>query len=509
MTDATLRTMALGGIHDHIGGGFHRYATDSDWFTPHFEKMLYDNAQLLRAYVDAWRLQREPLFLYTAVSLADWVLRDMTHPDGGFYSALDADSEGEEGKFYIWTSAEMVDVLGKKDAQRFMDVYQATAQGNFRDEATGRLTGANILHLDAVPEGFFNDDALRKMRGKLLARREQRVPPGLDDKVLTAWNALMIDAMAHAGRYLEKPEYLTAAEKAAAFIMKNMRSPQGRLLRTYRKKAKLNAYLDDIAFLADALLTLHAATGDEKWRNHADELARQLIDHYADWEQGGFHFTSDDHEELIARPMDPFDNVTPSGNAVAARVLIELYRQTGNADYKTQAQRTLRLFGTILERHAQSMPGFLRVLRLYHRADQPMNSKPVQVRAEPYRLRGAPGDTVETTALLVIQPGWHITATEPGADYLIPLQVRLAPDPSVQSMEPLFPESSMMKGVKTAAKINIYSGEIRIPIKLRLKEKAEIGLKAINLEICTQACSDTSCLAPQIHKLVLELNVEK
>ena len=270
MATRTLDAMARGGIYDHLGGGFHRYATDAKWLVPHFEKMLYDNAQLIRAYVDGFLGTGSGAYKQVVRETAEWVFREMTDPAGGFYSALDADSEGEKGKFYLWTRQEIFDVLGSDEGTLLCDVYNVTKHGNFHNEVTGRRDGTNILHLTEATETMaarlkISHDALQhrlaSARKKLLARRGGRIRPYRDDKVLASWNALMIGSLAYAGRHLQDGRYVAAAEKAADFILTRMRK-DGRLLRTYRQgHAKLNAYLDDYAFLIDALLELHQATG--------------------------------------------------------------------------------------------------------------------------------------------------------------------------------------------------------------------------------------------------------
>src|SRR5438874_3622433 len=304
MTSQTLRAMASGGMYDQIGGGFARYSVDAHWIVPHFEKMLYDNALLARAYLHGWQVTGEPLFEQVCRETLDWALREMRAPEGGFYSALDADSEGVEGKFYVWTLDEVREVLGE-DADAAIAYFGATPQGNF--EATNILTRG-----DEPPEN------LPDIRRKLYEARSQRVWPGLDDKRLTSWNALMISALAEAGAVLERDDYLDAASTCAAFILDRLRDPGGRLLRTYKDgEAKLNAYLEDHAFLLEALLTLYEATFDPRWFRAARELADTMIERFADEERGGFFETASDHERLVARRKDLEDNPIPSGNSSA------------------------------------------------------------------------------------------------------------------------------------------------------------------------------------------------
>ncbi|MFC2076229.1 thioredoxin domain-containing protein [candidate division KSB1 bacterium] len=271
----TLKRMAAGGIHDHLGGGFHRYSTDARWLTPHFEKMLYDNAQLSRAYVDAYLISGDEDFRVAAVGTYDWVLREMTDSKGGFYSAIDADSEGEEGKFYVWGRDEVISILGEEEGDLFCSVYNVRTEGNFSDEATGNTPGTNIIHLEkpideiAADLGLEQSDLRRRLaesRKKLLERRDQRVHPYTDDKVLTSWNGLMIGSLAYGGLELDEPRYTAAAGRATDFILAEMYR-DGRLLRSFREGgAGLNAYLDDYAFLIHGLLELYGEGGGGGWR---------------------------------------------------------------------------------------------------------------------------------------------------------------------------------------------------------------------------------------------------
>ena len=344
MTLYTLRSMASGGINDQVGGGFARYSVDENWTVPHFEKMLYDNALLARAYLHGWQVSGGPqhgdlILRRTAEETLDWALREMTGPEGAFYSALDADSEGVEGKFYVWSLEELRDVLGD-DADVAIGWFGASERGNFE--------GANILEsrgAEPAPE------VRARIRAALMARRAERIRPGLDDKRLTAWNALMIGALAEAGAVLERDDYLAAARRAAAFVLDEMRDGDGRLLRTYNAgEAKLNAYLEDHAFLVEALLTLYEATFEPRWFHAARELADAMIERFADPDGDGFFQTSSDHEQLVTRRMEIDDSPIPSGQSAAAFGLLRLAALTGDAGYEEAAVGVLRLFGDLLRR---------------------------------------------------------------------------------------------------------------------------------------------------------------
>ncbi len=357
MSLQTLRSMASGGIYDQVGGGFARYSVDATWTTPHFEKMLYDNALLARAYLHGWQVSGDEALRRTAVETVDWVLREMTGPEGAFYSALDADSEGVEGKYYVWTEEELRDVLGD-DTAVALSWFGATEAGNFE--------GANILESrgsEPAPE------MRARIRVELLAARERRVRPGLDDKRLTAWNALMISALADVGAVLEREDYLDAARRAATFLLEEMRDPDGRLLRTYNAgQARLNAYLEDHAFLLEALLTLYEATFEPRWFGAARELADTMIDRFSDPERGGFFQTSNDHERLVARRKDLDDGPIPSGSSSAAFGLLRLAALTGEASYEEHALGVLRLIGPVAPRHPQGFGHLLQAMD-FHLAD--------------------------------------------------------------------------------------------------------------------------------------------
>jgi uncharacterized protein YyaL (SSP411 family) len=344
MVTHTLEKMAAGGIYDHLAGGFARYSVDERWLVPHFEKMLYDNALLTGAYVDTYQATRQlSRFSWqwadTARETCDYILRYMTDPAGGFHSTEDADSEGEEGKFYVWAPAEIYEVLGVERGEQFCYVYDVTKEGNFEH-------GKSILNMPKSIEKChalrgWDLEGLRRMldnsRAKLLAVRDTRVRPGKDDKILVSWNALMIDALARAGVVVGERRYVEAASKAARFVLREL-TRDGRLLHTWRHgKAKLDAYLDDYAYFVNALVTLYEATFDERWIDEAVRLADLMRLHFEDRESGGFFFTADDHERLIARNKDFHDASVPSGNGMAATALVRLGKLTGKIEYLESA----------------------------------------------------------------------------------------------------------------------------------------------------------------------------
>ncbi len=348
----TLDKMARGGIYDHLGGGFARYSTDERWLVPHFEKMLYDNALLASAYLEAYQATREPDFARVARETLDYVLGRMTAPEGPFYSTEDADSEGEEGKYYVWTLGEVEQILGADRARTFSQVYDITPSGNWEHQNILNLpkTIAQAAKLLGRDEANLRDE-LDRSRAELLAVRDRRVPPGKDTKVLVAWNGLMIASMAEGGRILKESRYLDAASRAAGFLLDRMRQDDGRLLHTFKDgRARLDAYLDDYADLIDGLTRLYEATGEPRWIESSIELARVMIEEFLDPTDGGFFYTGHHHEALIARQKDYSDNATPSGNGMAATALLRLGALTGRKDLTDAGRSALESVHLLLDR---------------------------------------------------------------------------------------------------------------------------------------------------------------
>jgi hypothetical protein len=359
MVDATLKAMRRGGVFDHLGFGFHRYSTDRFWLVPHFEKMLYDQAMLLMALTEAYEQRPDPFYPQVIEETVSYVLTDMTAPSGGFFSAEDADSEGEEGKFYVWTEQEMGELLSSDQASLAQAVFGTKPEGNYKDEATGHRTGANILHLprplDRTAESLGIDldnllSQLETIRSKLLASRSQRIRPLLDDKILTDWNGLMIAALAKAGRILGNKKYVLAAESAAHFILENMYS-KGRILHRYREgQAAIPGMLDDYAFFILGLIELHTATSEQEYLDKALDLTGQCLDHFWDHQHGGFFLTPDDGEQLLTRPKEVTDGAIPSGNSVFLSNLLRLGRIAKNAELKHKADHLIKAFsGTVAQ----------------------------------------------------------------------------------------------------------------------------------------------------------------
>jgi len=353
MVRLNLDKMARGGIYDHLAGGFARYSVDERWLVPHFEKMLYDNALLAAVYLEASVAAQEPQFAQVADETLDYVLKYMTGPDGGFYSTEDADSEGEEGKFYVWSRAEIEERLGKERSERFCYVYDVTDEGNFE--------GHNILNLPKTIEQcakLLGVDAeqlrleLAHSRSLLLETRNRRVRPGRDDKVIAAWNGLMIHAFARGACLLREVEFRQAAVDAGEFIWSQMRRKDGRLLHTWRNgQAKVDGFLDDYACVANGFVSLYETTFDERWIDRAAELCDTMLAHFRDATGGGFFYTADDHEQFIARNKDFQDSSVPSGNGMAATVLSRLGILLGKSEYLDSARQTLAAAASLMNEH--------------------------------------------------------------------------------------------------------------------------------------------------------------
>ena len=352
MVLSTLDGMALGGLFDHIGGGFARYSVDEFWLVPHFEKMLYNQALLVPIYTDAWRLTERPLYRQVVLRTLDFVARELTAREGGFWSSLDADSEGEEGRYYVWTAAEVEAVLGTADAQFFGEFYGITPEGNFEGRNIPNLLDGTI-ESQAVARAIEPGESERRLaacRERLLLERARRVRPATDDKVLTAWNGLMITALCSAYRAFGRPQDLGAAATAADFIADRLLL-DGRLRASWRDgRAHLNGYLDDYAFFARGLVDLYEAGFDVKWLRLAEQLARTMRTHFEDEVLGGFWFVSDDHERLLTRPRSGHDDALPSGAAVAVELLQRLGVHLDDDAFRSAAERTLRASAPMLAR---------------------------------------------------------------------------------------------------------------------------------------------------------------
>ena len=366
IAEHTMQAMAFGGIYDHLGGGFHRYSTDGQWVVPHFEKMLYDNALVAYLYLQAYQLTGKPLYRRVAEETLDYLLREMRHPQGGLFSSQDADSEGVEGKYFVWTPTEIFHQLGDRDADLLCLCYGVTAEGNFE--------GENILRLPTPPNdvaealGMTEEAllaALRPIKNRLLEVRRERVPPLTDDKVITSWNALALRAFAQAGLVLDNPTYLQAAEQTGAFLLEQLYQ-EGRLLRTWKDgRASLRGYLEDYAFLVLGLLALHEATFSHRWLQAAKGLADQMLELFWDSQHQTLFDVGKDHEPLAVRPREVFDNATPSGSSAAAEALLRMATLTGDQSYRQKATLLLESASSYFAVYSMGFGQWLNALDLH------------------------------------------------------------------------------------------------------------------------------------------------
>jgi len=511
----TLDAMARGGIRDHLAGGYHRYSTVRDWSVPHFEKMLYDNAQVAEALVLAFEETGDPRHSAEADATFAFVARTLTAPDGLFYSALDAETDGEEGKYYVWTRAEAGKALGP-DFATFAPPFGLDRKPNFEGDRYVLLRRDSDVNSNL-------EARLAPICARLLAARDRRPAPMLDDKVLTSWNALMIAAQAEGYRVLKDERLKVAAGKAADALLATMRTAEGRLLRTSRGgPAKLPAYLEDYAFLVHALLRLHAAAGDPARLAQARALADRMIADFADAKDGGFFYTATDHEALLARPKDPFDNAIPGANAVAIRALVALGVATAEPRYLDHAGKALAAFAPTLAARPAASPLMLTALGEYldarpsgraPEATPPLPGAPGVVTADARRVGAgplAPGAEFEVEITLKIKPGYHIYANPAGTEDVIPTVITLAPGPKADLAGVRYPagESKVLAAGGTA-RVAVYEREARLTARVRLAGDAPSGDVIVNIRVRHQACDDRACLAPATLELPVRVEVGK
>ncbi len=358
MVEKTLTQMRLGGIYDHIGFGFHRYSTDQQWLVPHFEKMLYDQALISNAYIELYQITKSEFYKKTAEEIFEYVLRDMTDISGGFYSAEDADSEGEEGRFYIWTKDELQKLLNE-DAESFLDKFQIKDEGNWIDSVHGGLNGTNIPHLKNKLTSE-EEIIFKKIQTRLFNEREKRIHPYKDDKILTDWNSIMISSLCKAAQTFNETKYYQVAKKSVDFILNNLRIQDGSLLHRYRDgEVGIIANLDDFAFFIQALIDLYETEFDFKYLNTANEMNEYLLKHFWDNENNGFFFTSDKAEKLIVRQKDLYDGAIPSGNSIAALNLLRLARITGITELEVKASLLGKAFSQSISNSPSAFTQFL------------------------------------------------------------------------------------------------------------------------------------------------------
>ncbi len=511
--ETSLKAMAQGGIYDQIGGGFHRYATDENWLIPHFEKMLYNQAHLARAYLLAWRLTGNPLYERVARETLDYVLRDMTLSEGAFYSATDADSDGEEGLFFLWSKQQIQQALSPEDAKLAIDLFGITANGNFE--------GSNILNLSIALDRYAKQTkqplprllkSLDRIREQLRLVREQRIHPLRDDKVITAWNGMMITTLAMAGDLFSEPRYLNAATQAAEFIWsKNHRAKEG-LLRVYLNgSSSVSAAQDDHAYFAEGLLHLYDATHNHQWLDQARQITDAMLSKFWDQERGGFYMNSAvDELASMGRPKDSSDDATPSGNSVALRVLAMLDKRAGTLAYGIKANATLVAFAGLINRrpvgYAYMLTAADELLRGELGAHQYAGRGVVQAKAQVTR-------DVEGKNWLVVDiniaPNWHLNAHKPLQDYLIPTALELGEAASNWQLGAVIyplPETKSLGFQREPLALYENTLTLRAELKQQDNKQAEEPL-ALPLKLNLQACDDRICLPPEPLNLGLPLTV--
>jgi uncharacterized protein len=478
----TLDAMASGGIRDHLGGGFHRYSTDARWLVPHFEIMLYDNAMLAWVYAEAYRQFKVGRYARVARGICDFVLREMTDVGGAFYTAFDAEVDAQEGLSYLWTETEVEQVLGEEDGELFSRVYGLADGPNFADPHHGNgMPEKNILFLederDAAEEGWENDGRIIAMRQKLLEVRSKRKQPLLDTKILTSWNALMIRALAFAGKVLDEPRYLAAANSAADFLLNHHADAEGTLYRTSRGgPAKYHGFLDDYAFLIQALL----APGDEKRRAQAQRLTKLMQGRFGD-STGGFYFTDNRAAELIVRQKVASDSPLPSGNAIAVSVLLELGE-------KEQAEHALNVFAEQLKSSCEGMSSMVQAAMEFVRqqgaveASENVSQKPVD---EIVTLHARWENAWEIRLRIRIKDGFHIGSNDPGRQ-----MVATRVTASTEVAEIIYPPAVKVVFPFAEDELLVYLGEIEIGVRL-----SSPPAEAVRLTLRYQACDDRACLA--------------
>lgn len=501
-TTLTLDRMARGGMYDQVGGGFHRYSTDEQWLVPHFEKMLYDNALLARVYTLAFEATGNWYYGRVAREIFDYVIREMTHPEGGFYSTTDADSEGEEGKFFVWSPDEVLEALGPEDGALFNRIYDIAPGGNFEGHSIPNLLPRDLeewaKELGTSAEAL--DGRLAPLRRRLWEKREQRVHPLLDDKILSGWNGLMIRAFAEGFRVLGEPRYRETAERAAAFVLTRMREGE-RLLRAFRDgRAHLNAYHEDYAYLAVALLDLHAAAGSDRWREDGLALVEQMDARFWDEEEGGYFFTSHDHEQLIARAKSPQDGATPSGNSMAALALIRAAKLTGEDRYRLRASQVLAGAVPQMREMPAGFPNMLvaagEYLEEWKMGIQVPGSDAVRVEAFLSHSSVRPGERFWIGVRLRITEGYHLNSHHPGQPYLIPTTLAVDPEEGLTPVRESYPVGAEYAAPFQSEPLSVYTGTVLLGAEIQVAPDASPGRRALSAVLRLQACDERQCYPP-------------
>ncbi|MBX2884566.1 MAG: DUF255 domain-containing protein [Granulosicoccus sp.] len=503
MANFTLQQIAAGGIHDQVGGGFHRYAVDPAWLVPHFEKMLYNQAGLSRTYTEAWKLTGDKEHARTVRRLNDYVLREMTATDGVFYSATDADSGGGEGLFFIWTPEELREVLSEEDAEFALKVWNLTERGNFEHR--------NILHLEgSLTEIAANMDLsqeeftrrLNQISDVLLIKRQEREAPLLDNKIITAWNGLMITAMAEAGEALQEPKYISAAQQAADVLWSSALLKDDSLRRVrLNNRWSITATQTDYAYLAEAYITLFDVTGERRYLNYAEKLVAKMNEKFWDKQDGAYFMGAAEvaGSALPSRPKDLYDSALPSGNSVAARVLVRLWRRTGNEEYYDKALALFGAFSDIVSRSASSVTYLMTALGEFRFSEagelQYAGRGHVRVRG---LIEGA-----ELKVQFEIADGWHINAEAPLQDYLIGTELRRSDGEALAQV--VYPEAKRVVLGFQRSELALYDGQFEITAPAS-EDMTILDGAIVSVVVNLQACNDQICLAPESITLNIATN---
>jgi uncharacterized protein YyaL (SSP411 family) len=542
MALATLDAMAAGGLYDHLGGGFHRYSTDREWRVPHFEKMLYDNAQLAGVYAEAYRLTRDERYRRVADETLGFLLRELADVDGGFYCGLDAETDGVEGRFYVWSRGDLAAILPPADAALAERVFALGPQPEFEHGHVLRLERPLVETAEAESLSVVHlERRLASIKKSLLAARNKRTPLLRDDKVLAGWNGLAIGALAKAGMIFEREDYVAAATKCADFVLSRMRNEQGRLLRVYcAREAKIPAYLDDYSFLVEGLLALYPATADEKWLNAARRLTEQQLELFKDTRGGGCFHTATDHETLLARPKVWIDSVVPSGNSVLARNLLRLAQWTKTDAYRASAQETLTAFAPQFADHSGGLanmalavaesvddPDFL-ASALDRSLRRPRSGAGVQLTSgEKTSGAGAKESNLVTGVVylstdklpsngtcffalrLKIAEGWHINANPTGSEFLEPTELTAFGKFGTEMVAIRYPSGKDLVQPGSDEQAKMYEGEATIYGELRAPAKSAGRMEELVFEVLYGACNDKRCLPPKTLKISHKVSIAR
>jgi len=496
-----LDVMARGGIYDQVGGGFHRYSTDQDWLVPHFEKMLYNQAQMSLGYLRAASLTGNPQFSRVASQTLDYVLRDMRSPDGGFYSATDADSEGEEGVFFLWTRAQVRQVLSEPDAELAISLFNLSESGNFE--------GSNILNLSAavdkqIPEGESRDEFLHRVdriRAELNSAREERIHPLRDDKIVTAWNAMMIMALAEGAGMPSSEAYADAALKAGDYIWTNNRDDDGQLWRaSLNGRSSVPGVQEDYAWLADAFISLYDLSRQEQWLERARSLLEQMQEKFWDQASGGYFMSAPQHDAapVMGRPKDITDGAEPAGNAVALHAMARLARRPAEKgqflELDARANALIAAFAHVVNRNPSAFPYFLLAARV--QADGQSGSMQYAAHgsiAVSGRVQGQ-----KLTVKIEMQPGWHINANQPLSDDLVPTELQATEQNTALEMSTVsYPPPAKKTLGFQSEELALYEGDINLTAALNTGVPAQDG-SLLRLTLRLQACDDEICLPPEL-----------